>query len=176
MKKSIKLNTPLTYKEIKKLRVFDRVELTGSIYTARDRIHKELIKLISKKKNLPLSPQEAIIYYCGPTFCKKTVTSCGPTTSLRMDEFIEPLIKIGFKITIGKGRRSPNVRRLIKKYKGIYFVTYGGCSAYLSQFIKEYRTVAFPQFGPEAIYEFKVKGFPLIVAIDSYGKDIYSYL
>ncbi len=174
--RTIKLKTPLTEKEIKLLKAKDRVELSGSIYTARDRAHKKLINLIKKNKKLPLKLKDAIIYYCGPTFCKGKIGACGPTTSLRMDSFIEPLMQKGLKATIGKGKRSPFARNTIKKYKGIYFVTYAGCAAYLSNFVKDYKICAFPELNAEAIYELKVENFPLIIAIDSYGKDIYSRL
>ena len=174
MKKIVRLESPLTERIIKALHAGDRATISGFIYTARDRVHEKLVGLLTRNKNLPIDIKNAVIYYCGPTFYKGRLGSCGPTTASRMDNFLKPLAKAGLKATIGKGKRSHAAREIIKEYKGIYFVTYAGCAAYLSNFIKSYRAVAFPELGPEAIYEFNVVDFPLIVGIDVYGKDIYS--
>ena len=71
---------------------------------------------------------------------------------------------------IGKGNRSEAVKCAIKKYKGMYFITYAGCGALLSKYVKRVKKVAYGDLGPEAIYELKVKDFPLIVGIDSRGQ------
>ena len=159
MSKIIKLELPLTKKKIVSLRAGDEVELSGIIYTARDRAHKKLMDLIVSGKKLPLDLNRAIIYYCGPTFAKHKVTSCGPTTANRMDNFMEPLLKQGLKAVIGKGRRAAMVRELLRKFRGVYFVTYAGCAAYLSQFVGSYRLAAFGELGTESVYEFSVVNF-----------------
>jgi len=176
MKKIVKLETPLTRKTIRSLRAGDEAALSGVIYTARDRAHKKLVELAAKNKVLPIDVKNAVIYYCGPTFRKGKLGSCGPTTASRMDIFFKPLTKMGLRATIGKGKRSRFVRETIKKYKSIYFITYAGCAAYISEFVKSYKVAAFPELGPEAVYEFHVVNFPLIVGIDAYGEDIYSDL
>jgi len=117
----------------------------------------------------------AIIYYCGPTKTPpgKIIGSCGPTTSARLDEFTPVLLKAGLKGMIGKGRRAKEVIAVIKKYKGVYFLTYAGCGALLSKYVKSVKPVAYKELGPEAIYKLEVKNFPLIVAIDEKGRSIY---
>jgi fumarate hydratase subunit beta len=74
---------------------------------------------------------------------------------------------------IGKGDRSPEVKKAIKKYKGIYFVTYAGCAAFLAGRVSAARAIAYRDLGPEAVMELEVKDFPLIVAVDSRGRSIY---
>ena len=74
---------------------------------------------------------------------------------------------------IGKGSRGMEVAEVIKKYKGIYFITYAGCGAILSKYVKNVKTVAYSDLGPEAILKLEVEDFPLIVAIDCLGNDIY---
>ena len=73
---------------------------------------------------------------------------------------------------IGKGRRSDEVRRAIKKYKAVYFLTIAGAGAYLSKRIVEVKLIAYEDLGTEAIYRLKVKDFPAIVGIDSKGRTI----
>ena len=38
---------------------------------------------------------------------------------------------------IGKGSRSQEVVKAIKKYKAVYFLTYAGCGALLSKYVKK---------------------------------------
>ncbi len=167
-----KITTPLTAKEIKSLKTGDNVLITGTIYTARDAAHKRLLFDIKKP---PINLRDTIIYYCGPTPAMpgRPVGSAGPTTSGRMDGFIEPLLKVGLKGMIGKGQRSKEARALMKKYKAIYFVATGGAGALLAKHIKSSKIAAYSDLGPEAIYEFQVVDFPAIVADDIKGKDIF---
>jgi fumarate hydratase subunit beta len=169
------LSTPLSREKISKLRAGELVYLSGVIYTARDQAHKRLAKIIKQGKKLPLEVSGQIIYYCGPTATPKgkVIGSCGPTTSIRMDPFVAGLLKKGLKGMIGKGRRGDKVRGLIKKYKVVYFLAPSGCGAFIAGKVISQRPVAFPDLGPEAIVELKVKELPLIVGIDSRGKDIY---
>ena len=167
-----KITTPLEKKEVKKLKAGDKVLLSGIIYTARDAAHKRMVK------RLPFDLKGQIIYYTGPTPAPpgKIIGSCGPTTSYRMDFYTPTLLRLGLKGMIGKGDRSQEVIAAIKKYQAIYFVAFGGCGALYSQFVKKAELIAYPDLGCEAILKLEVEDFPLIVGIDSYGKNIYKIL
>ena len=90
-----------------------------------------------------------------------------------MDEFSPALLKAGLSAMIGKGRRSKEVIMAIKKYHRVYFLTYAGCGALLSKYVREKRLVTYKNLGPEAIYRLQVEEFPLIVGIDTKGRSIY---
>lgn len=149
--------------------------LSGVIFTARDQAHKRLVEAIKNGKKLLLDLRGQIIYYCGPTKTPqgKIIGSCGPTTSARMDDFTPLLLKAGLKGMIGKGNRSREVIKAIKKYKAVYFLTYAGCGALLNGYVKKATVIAYKDLGPEAIYRLEVKDFPLIVGIDAKGRCIY---
>jgi fumarate hydratase subunit beta len=170
-----KINSPLENNQIQQLKSGESVLLDGIIYTARDQAHKRLVEAISKRRKLPFDLKNQIIYYCGPTKRPKgkIIGSSGPTTARRMDEFTLVLLKAGLKGMIGKGNRSKQAVVAIKKYKAVYFITYAGCGALLSKYVKQAKPIAYKDLGPEAIYKLEVKEFPLIVAIDSKGKNIY---
>ena len=53
-------------------------------------------------------------------------------------------------------------------------MTYAGCGALLSKYIKKVKPVAYKDLGPETILKLEVKDFPLIVGIDARGNDIYN--
>jgi len=169
------INTPLDMGLIKRLKVGDLVYLSGVIYAARDKAHKIIVDLIARDKELPFELEGFIIYYCGPTPANKgeIIGSCGPTTSSRMDNYAPLLYKLGLGATIGKGEISEDVVSAIKKYKGIYFITWGGCGAYLNSFIKSSKIVAFKELGTEAVRRLEIEKFPLVVAVDSYGNKIW---
>ncbi|MGQ9618061.1 MAG: Fe-S-containing hydro-lyase [Candidatus Aminicenantia bacterium] len=170
-----KMKTPLTEKDIEKLRAGDKVLLSGYIYTARDTAHKKLFELASEGKTLPIDIKDQVIYYVGPTPAppRKVIGSAGPTTSGRMDKYAPLLYSLGLRATIGKGERSKEVREAIKKYKGVYLAAVGGAGALISKFIKSSEPVAYPELGPEAIYRLEVEDFPCIVINDIYGNDLY---
>ena len=170
-----RINTPLTKSEIERLKVGEEILLSGIIYTARDQAHKRLVEAINKNKKTPIDLKDQIIYYCGPTPAPrgKIIGSCGPTTSSRMDEFTPALLKKGVLAMIGKGKRSKQVVQAIKKYKAVYFLTYAGCGALLSKYVKKNESAAYKDLGPEAIYKLEVEDFPVIVGIDTRGRSIY---
>lgn len=162
-------------KDVEKLHAGDYVLINGKILTARDAAHKKLIEILKSKKNIPINIKNELIYYTGPspTPSGKIVGSIGPTTSKRMDNLTIPLLKLGLKATMGKGERGKKIIEALKKFKAVYFITYGGCGAYLNQFVKKIKLLIFEELGPEAIYELEVFEFPAIVGIDIYGNDFF---
>lgn len=174
MKKKI-IHTPLDQKDVLSLKAGEQVFLRGVIYTARDQAHFRMVNMIREGKDLPLSLERETIYYAGPTPSHGgKIGSCGPTTSGRMDAFTPALLKKGLKGMIGKGKRSKDVRNAIKRAGAVYFVAPAGAGAYLSTKIKSMELVAFEDLGPEAIYRLTIEDFPVIVAIDARGGDLYA--
>ncbi|MFH0703154.1 MAG: fumarate hydratase [bacterium] len=161
---------------LKNLKTGDEILLSGYIYTARDAAHKKLIECIDKNEDLPIDIKDKIIYYTGP--CPKQeneiIGPAGPTTSCRMDKYTPALLERGLLGSIGKGERSSQVIESIIDNKGIYLVATGGAAVLLSQKITEAKVIAYPELGPEAIYKLKIEKFPVIVAIDSNGNNIFT--
>ncbi|HHD11542.1 MAG TPA: Fe-S-containing hydro-lyase [Deltaproteobacteria bacterium] len=170
-----RITPPLTEEIVEGLRAGDKVFISGTIYAARDQAHKRMFELIQKGEPLPFDIGGQIIYYVGPTPPREgmVIGSAGPTTSSRMDEFTPALLKAGLKATIGKGARSSEVKEALKRFKAVYFVSVGGAGALLSQRIKKAEVVAYPELGTEAIRRLEVEDFPVIVAYDMYGGDLF---
>lgn len=170
-----RLTTPLTDKDIEALKVGDKVALSGVIYTGRDAAHKRLVDLLDEGKELPFDPKGQIIYYVGPAPAKpgKPIGSAGPTTSYRMDAYAPRLIEAGLKGMIGKGSRSKEVIDAMIKFKAVYFAAVGGAAALIAKSIKSKELIAYEDLGPEAIFRLEVENFPVIVANDVKGEDLY---
>lgn len=169
------LTTPLLRATREQLRVGDTCLLSGEIYTARDAAHARLVAALEQEGTLPLDLHNALIYYVGP--CRPQpgaiIGAAGPTTSGRMDSFTPILLEQGLAGTIGKGKRSQTVKSAMLQQGAVYFAATGGAGALLAQSIVASELLLYPELGAEAVYRLRVKDFPLLVAIDSQGNDIY---
>lgn len=157
------------------LKAGDRVLLSGIVYTARDAAHKRIKSLIDNEENLPFDLKNAVIYYAGPTPTPKNLAigSCGPTTSSRMDKFAPEFLDLGLKAMIGKGPRSNEVCEAIVRNKAVYFCAVGGAGALASKCITNAEVIAFEDLGCESVKKLELKYFPLIVAIDCNGGNLF---
>lgn len=173
MEKHIK--TPLSREEAIQLKAGDYVYITGTVYTARDAAHKRMYEALIKDEELPFSLKDSVIYYMGPTPAREgqVIGSAGPTTSSRMDKYTPLLLDMGLAGMIGKGYRSKNVIDSIIKNKAVYFAATGGAGALLSKCIKKSEVIAYEDLGTEAVHELYVENFPVIVAVDSTGNNLY---
>ena len=170
-----RLETPLTQANLKNLRVGQRILISGFVYTARDAAHKRLTNAIDAKEKLPIPIDGQIIYYAGPSPTRpgEIIGSAGPTTATRVDVYTPKLLANGLKGMIGKGYRTPEVRMEMKKYGAVYFVTVGGAAALISQKITGVKIIAYEDLGTEAIRRLRVEDFPVLVANDLNGDDLF---
>jgi len=115
------LNTPLTDADTLKLRAGDVVLLNGIIYSGRDAAHKKLMELLDAGEPLPFDLKGASIYYVGPSPAPpgRPIGSAGPTTSGRMDAYAPRLHALGLKASIGKGKRSDEVKAAMREHKAV---------------------------------------------------------
>ena len=156
------------------LKCGELVLLDGWLLCGRDATHRRI--LTELKKGFSFDFINQFIYYVGPTPAPpgKVVGSVGPTTSGRMDSYMEEFLKLGLAGSMGKGKRSKKVVELLSKYKAVYLATFGGAGAFLSQFVLKVETIAWEELGPEAFFRIKVKDFPAVVINTTRGEDFYS--
>jgi fumarate hydratase subunit beta len=171
----LKLTTPLSDEDVKKMKAGDKVYLSGTLYTARDAAHKRLVELVKKGEKLPVDVEGQIIYYVGPAPAKpgQAIGSAGPTTSYRMDPYAPTLIEQGLRGMIGKGPRGQSVVDAMKKHHAVYLAATGGAAALIAKSVTKSEVVAYEDLGAEAIRKLEVKDMPLIVAQDCYGGNLF---
>ena len=175
MAEQIRIQTPLTEEQSRKLKAGDMVLISGKIYSARDAAHKVMTEALARGEELPIDWHDKIVYYLGPSPAKPgdPIGSAGPTTSGRMDAYTPTMLDQGIKGMIGKGSRKPEVIESMKKNGVTYFAAVGGAAALIAKSIKKYDVIAYADLGPEALAELTVEDFPAIVVIDSEGNDFY---
>ena len=170
-----RITLPLTEELARTLKAGDTVLLTGEIYTSRDAGHKRMCEALARGEELPFDPNNATIYYVGPTPAKpgQVIGSAGPTTSGRMDAYAPTMMSVGARGMIGKGARLPEVVDAMKKYSGVYFGAIGGAGALLAKCIKSCELIAYEDLGAEALRKLYIEDMPLVVIIDSEGNNLY---
>lgn len=151
------INAPISQETAKSLRAGDYVYITGTIYTARDAAHKRMYEALQNNEALPISMENNIIYYMGPSPARegRPIGSAGPTTASRMDKYAPKLLDLGLKGMIGKGKRSEAVKEAIIRNGAVYFAAVGGAGAILSKCITDSQVIAYDDLGTEAIRSWK---------------------
>ena len=169
------ITLPLTEEKVKDLHAGDTVYLTGEIYTSRDAGHKRMVELLGRGEDLPFDPENATIYYVGPSPARpgQVIGSAGPTTSGRMDAYAPTMLSAGARGMIGKGARSAEVIEAMKQHSGVYFGAIGGAGALLAKCIRKSELIAWEDLQSEALRRLWVEKMPLVVVIDCYGNDLY---
>lgn len=169
------LTAPFTAEKITQLKAGDYVYITGTVYTARDAAHKRMMETLERGEKLPFNIDGQLIYYLGPSPARegRVIGSAGPTTSSRMDKYAPGLLDLGLRGMIGKGKRNKQVIDAIVRNKAVYFAAVGGAGALLSRCIKKAEVIAYEDLGTEAIRKLEVENLPVIVVIDSEGRNQY---
>lgn len=175
MQDVVRLNLPFDKQELKKLRVGDRVLLTGEMLVFRDAGHKRLYESIQGGRQAFEYAGETI-YFMGPCPAREgeVLGSAGPTTSCRMDKYTPFMLDHGLAAQIGKGKRSQDCIDAFARNGGVYFVAIGGAGAIYSKCIESVEVICFEDLGTEAVRRIRVKDFPAVVAIDTLGGNIYN--
>ncbi len=171
----VKLQTPLSEADVRKLKAGDIVLLSGTVFTGRDAVHKYLYKggELDVLKN-------SIIYHCGPVVLEDRgtyrVIAAGPTTSIREEPYEDKIIeKYGIKAVIGKGGMGAKTLEACKKFGCVYLHAIGGAAQIYAQCVKRVpRVFLKEQFGsPEAVWEMEVEHFPAVVTMDAHGRSLH---
>lgn len=153
----------------------DTVYLSGTVYTSRDAAHKRIMALLDEGKEPPYLIDGAVVYYAGPTPTPPhlAIGSCGPTTSGRMDVYAPRLLDLGLAAMVGKGPRSKEVCDAIVRNGAVYFCAVGGAGALASKCITSCEVIAFDDLGCESVKRLEFADFPLTVAIDCHGGNLF---
>lgn len=164
------INTPVDDATIGKLKIYDKLEITGAIFTGRDAALPRLVKLIESGRlaEIGIDLHGSIVFHTAVS-----PAGIGPTSSNKHDieTSIPALSKAGVKIHVGKGSLSPATVEALKANNSIFAVN-PPVTALLTSTIRTRKIVAFAEEGMEAMHLLQVENFPAIVAI-AHGESIF---
>jgi len=175
-----RLKTPLQEQDIRRLKVYDTIYLTGAIYNLPDQPAYARSLDLQAKGQSPIDLTNSATMHA-PTCASKiggkwVLAYAGVTTSWRLRKIIPDFIK-QFKVRaiIGKGGLDEASHKAMQECGCVYLAQVGGCAALYSTMVKEIIDVIWTGRMPESIYIFRVEEYgPLIVGMDTYGNNIYS--
>jgi fumarate hydratase class I len=173
--KEIKLQTPVSEKQIRSLNVGDIVLISGKLFTGRDALHVYL-----SQHDSPVDLHGQMIYHCGPVMLKENghwkVKAAGPTTSSREEPYQADIIKkFGIRAVIGKGGMGARTLAALKEQGAVYLNAIGGAAQFYAECVKSVDGVDLMEFGiPEAMWHLTVENFPAIVTMDSHGNSLHA--
>ena len=145
MNEPVRLNLPLGKSQLANLKAGQEVRLTGPCYTMRDAGHARALEALEQTGELPFGLAGQTLFYAGPTpaAAGRPLGSVGPTTASRMDFATPQLMQAGIAACIGKGKRNQAV------------------------------IDACVENGAEALRRIMLDDFPVFVAVDTAGRDLY---
>jgi fumarate hydratase, class I len=174
--KAIRLTTPLSDADVRRLRAGDVVLLSGTVFTGRDEVHKHLFKGGELE-----AIRDGVIYHCGPVVLeedgKYRVVAAGPTTSIREEPYQDHVIaKYGIKAVIGKGGMGAKTLKACQEHGCVYLHGIGGAAQIYAQCVEHVPHVHLKEeFGsPEAVWVMHVKDFPAVVTMDAHGRSLHA--
>ncbi len=171
------LQYPFSGSAVRALRAGDTVSVNGRVWTGRDRFHKHF----ADGGALPVDFRDGALFHCGPVVVKVggewKVVAGGPTTSVRENPY-EPefIAKTGVRLIIGKGGMDGRTLEACRRHGAVYLQAVGGAAAVTAHAIERVSGVYFlDEFGAaEACWQFEVRDFRCVVAMDSHGVSLFS--
>jgi len=192
MTEPVRLNTPLTKEDVLKLKVGDRVLLSGRIITGRDTAHKWLLENFIQPQidvdaddlhiyeKLKVLLKDSCIYHCGPIVRQDDrgnyhFVAAGPTTSMREESYQAQVIEhFGLRGVIGKGGMGADTQKALQEKGAVYLHAIGGMGAYYAQCVERVVGVYKLSFGvPEALWVIDVRDMPLLVSMDAHRRSLH---
>ncbi|MDX9981718.1 MAG: FumA C-terminus/TtdB family hydratase beta subunit [Lentisphaeria bacterium] len=173
---SLPLELPIAEETVRSLRAGQFLELTGTIWTARDAAHRYLA---DERNPVPFPAVNAVFYHCGPVVTRAgdgwRVTAAGPTTSSREEPYMARLIeRFRLRGIIGKGGMGPATLAACRQFGCLYLHAVGGAAQVLASRIRRVAGVHLEQFGPpEAVWQLEVERFPVLVTMDAHGESLH---
>jgi len=170
----VELSVPLRPGALRRLRAGEPVRVSGTVFAARD---AALFRMFGAGgEGILWEGKGSVVYFAGPAAAPpgRAVGAMGPTSSCRMEPFLEGLLAGGVLGIIGKGPLSAEAAARLRSAGAVYLAAPGGAGALLSRKVLRAEIVAYPELGAEALRKLAVLDFPAVVAYDLCGGDAFS--
>jgi fumarate hydratase subunit beta len=164
------ITAPLTDEVLSQLKVGDLVHLSGKIFTGRDAVLPNIVKMIEQGtlKEHGIDLEGGVIFHTAVS-----PAGVGPTSSnkLEIEGTMPQLTEAGIRMHLGKGELKKETIEMLGQYNAVYAVI-APVTALLSSKVHSQKCLAHPELGMEAFYALEVDGFPCIIAA-AHGESIF---
>jgi len=166
----ITLKTPISEKDVRKLKIGDIVYLEGRKVHVVPMVVSTMPLLDSIEKGQPIFDLPgSVIYHCPCGF--RELRWVGATTSAMTEPVAPRLIELGTRVIMGKGGMGKGTLDAMQKYGAVYLSTVGATSAVLARCVTRVVKMVDPSIW---LSELEVKSFaPAIVAMDAHGHNLF---
>jgi len=172
----ITLKTPISEKDVRKLKIGDIVYLEGRKVHVVPMVVSTMPLLDSIDRGEPIFDLPgSVIYHCPCGFRKINgdyeLRWVGATTSAMTEPVAPRLIELGVRVMMGKGGMGKDTLDAMQKYGAVYLSTVGATSAVLARGVTRVVKMVDPSIW---LSELEVKAFgPAIVAMDAHGHNLF---
>ena len=187
------VSLPISDDVIKSLHIGDPVQLSGTMITGRDAVHKWMVETFIKQTRQPEGDDQDVydaiklilaggaIYHCGPVVTGLDTkdykfAAAGPTTSTREEIYQADVMRhFGMRAVVGKGGMGANTLAACGVMPAVYLHAIGGAAALIARTVVNVKGVHKMDFGvPEAMWVIEVENFPAVVTMDSHGNSLHA--
>ena len=175
----VELRAPFREDAVRSLRAGDRVRVSGTVYTGRDRFHR----FLADGNPSPVDLRGGALFHCGPVVVRDEaapggwrVVAAGPTTSAREEPYMAGIVRReGLRAIVGKGGMGPSTAEACRECGCVYLQAVGGAAALLARCVKRVAAVHFlDEFGAtEACWSLEVEDLPALVGVDASGRSLF---
>lgn len=166
----INIQTPISEEEIEKLKVGDRILISGKIFCGRDAVLPKICELVEKGRleESGIDLKGGVVFHTAVS-----IAGVGPTSSNKpeIEGSFETLSKAGIKIHLGKGAIGRDTIDMLNRENAVFAII-PPVTALLNKHTISQKCVAFPELGMEAFYEIEVKDYPAVIGA-ARGESIY---
>ena len=176
MAKTVSLTLPLTRADLADLQVGDEVLLSGPVYTMRDAGHERALQCLEDTGHAPLRSGRR-----HPLLRRPHPRRGRAPLGLGRPHHRQPH---GFRhagVSSRPASSPPSARASAaprscsscQETGSVYLCTVGGIAALLAKSVTESELVGWEDLGTEALRKLTLKDFPVYVAVDTKGGDLY---
>lgn len=169
------LSLPFDDGQVAALRAGDWVSLEGEVIVIGWRASRRLLVELAEGEDWPLDLHQQTILHATPAPAPPDalIGVLEPDPSSFYDLLTLKMLEAGARCFVGYGPRNDDVLERMKKRRSLYLVLPSGAGALFSQCVVESEIVAWPELKEEGIHRIKVSGFPALVAVDGFGRNLF---
>ncbi|HAA53345.1 MAG TPA: hypothetical protein DCE42_01235 [Myxococcales bacterium] len=170
------LQLPLNDEQVAQLHAGEWYALEGSMYLISWKASQKLLIDAQNGVEWPFTPDNAFIFHgtVNPAPWGKVIGSFGPEYTSRFYEADRLLLEQGARGFLGRGPKADPLIDALKLRHGVYLTVASGTAALLARAVQQSEVIGYPELGLDAILRITVSKLPAILAVDGFGRNLFT--